>query len=137
MAQKLTKLETAKNKLIKLISSKDCKTKISVNESTQRINYNLIKSSINLPETLNSAVDGYGILYKNLIKDPKTEFEVVGVAKAGVPFNNKIEINQAIEIYTGSILPKGVDTVVMHENCKRKGSKVIIKENIRLSLIHI
>ena len=132
MVHKLTKLETAKNKLIKLISSKNCKTKVSVNEATQRINYNLIKSTINLPETLNSAVDGYGILHKSLIKNPKTEFEVVGVAKAGFPFNNKIKINQAIEIYTGSVLPKGVDTVVMQENCKRKGSKVIIKEDIKV-----
>ena len=70
MVHKLTKLETAKNKLIKLISSKNCKTKVSVNEATQRINYNLIKSTINLPETLNSAVDGYGILHKSLIKNP-------------------------------------------------------------------
>ena len=38
---------------------------------------------------------------------------------------------EAIEIYTGAILPKGVDTVVMFEKCERVDSKLWIKEDIK------
>ena len=37
--------------------------------------------------------------------------------------------HQAIEIYTGAILPKGVDTVVMFENCKEQMIKLLLKKN--------
>ena len=131
MVNKLTKLNTAKNRILKNIQPLNKKTKILLNESNKRFNYSTLKSDLSLPETHNSAVDGFGILHKSFLKNPKTKFKVVALAKAGKPYPKKIMPHEAIEIYTGSIIPKGVDTVVMFENCQRTGSKLLIKQKIK------
>ena len=131
MLSKLTKLNIAKNRILRNIQPINRNTKISLNECNQRINYNTLKSKLNLPETRNSAVDGYGISYKSFLNNPKNRFKVVASAKAGKPYPKKIMAQEAIEIYTGAILPKGVDTVVMFEKCERVDSKLWIKEDIK------
>ena len=131
MVYRLTKLNTAINRILKNIQPLNKKTKILLDEANQRINYNTLKSNLSLPETLTSAVDGYAISHKSFLKNPKTKFHVVALAKAGNPYPKKIMAQEAIEIYTGSILPKGVDTVVMFENCERTGSKLLIKRKIK------
>ena len=131
MVYRLTKLNTAINRILKNIQPLNKKTKILLDEANQRINYNTLKSNLNLPETLNSAVDGYAISHKSFLKTQKLNFKVVALAKAGNPYPKKIMAQEAIEIYTGSILPKGVDTVVMFENCERTGSKLLIKRKIK------
>ena len=90
MLHKLTKLNTAKNRILKNIQPSNKKTKILLNEANQRFNYSTLKSNLNLPETLNSAVDGYGISYKSFLKNPKIKFKVVALAKAGKPYLKKI-----------------------------------------------
>ena len=125
------KLEIAKDLLIKSVVEKDKKTQIHIYKAEERINFKTIKSRLNLPATANSAVDGYGILHRTYLNKPKTEFEVVGVSRAGHPFNKKILPHQAIEIYTGAILPEGVDTIIMHEKCKRFDDKVIVNELVK------
>jgi len=39
-------------------------------------------------------------------------------------------VKEAVEIYTGAIIPQGIDAVIMHEKCNRIGNKVIIKEKV-------
>ena len=131
MLAKLTKLNIAKNRILRNIQPLNRNTQISLNECNHRINYNTLKSKLNLPETRNSAVDGYGISYKSFLNNPKNRFKVVAIAKAGKPYSKKIMAREAIEIYTGAILPKGVDTVVMFEKCERVDSKLWIKEDIK------
>jgi molybdopterin molybdotransferase len=94
------------------------------------VNCSTIKSEINLPSTTNSAVDGYGILHKTIVSNPQLKLKVVGIAKAGHPYNKIIHPNEAIEIYTGAVTPKGIDTVIMHEHCERIGNQVIIREHV-------
>ena len=125
------KLEIAKDLLIKSVVEKDKKTRINIYKAEERINFKTIKSNLNLPATANSAVDGYGILHRTYLNNPKTKFEIVGVSRAGHPFNKKILPHQAIEIYTGAILPEGVDTIIMHEKCERFDDKVIVNELVK------
>ena len=131
MSIKPTKLEIARDLLKETIVEKNRKTQSLIYKAQERINYKTIKSRLNLPATANSAVDGYGILNKTFLNNPKTEFQIAGVAKAGHPFKKKILPHQAIEIYTGAIMPEGVDTIVMHEKCKRLNNKVIINDKIK------
>ncbi len=126
-----TKLEIARDLLKQSIIEKDKKTLSLIHKAQERINYKTIKSRFNLPATANSAVDGYGILYQTFLNNPKTEFEIAGIAKAGHPYKKKILPHQAVEIYTGAIMPEGVDTIVMHEKCKRLNNQVIINDKIR------
>ena len=126
-----TKLEIARDLLKETIVEKDKKTQSIIHKAQERINYRTLKSRLNLPTTANSAVDGYGILYQTFLNNPETEFEIAGIAKAGHPYKKKILPHQAIEIYTGAIMPEGVDTIVMHEKCKRSNNRVIINEKVK------
>ena len=130
MMNKPTKLQTAKANLLKVIYCKNNNEEISIENTRERVNYNEVISKINLPSTANSAVDGYGILAETLNENKNIEFQVLGVAKAGHPLNVTIKIKEAVEIYTGAIIPRGIDAVIMHEKCYRIGNKVIIKENV-------
>lgn len=130
MEIKPTKLETAKRDLLKSINSIVESEEILIEHSLERIVKTEIVSNINLPQTANSAVDGYGVLAETLHSNHKTEFDVAGIAKAGHPLNKIIKKNQTVEIYTGAVMPKGIDAIAMHEKCKRFGNKVIINESL-------
>lgn len=131
MLIKPTKLEIAKAQLLKSISLNTNNIEIPLEKASERINYKKIDSKLNLPSTANSAVDGYGISSSTYFDNPNTEFTVIGVAKAGHPFKEKVLPGQAIEIYTGAIMPQGIDTIVMHEKCERAKKTVRIKERIK------
>ena len=89
-----------------------------------------IHSTIDLPRSLNAAVDGYGVLAKTHTDKPSTVFRVVGVARAGHPYEGVIGAGEAIEIYTGAVMPIGPDSVAMHEYCQRDGDKVVINQTL-------
>ena len=98
MSDELTTIEIARKKLLDSIQISTTKTKVTLQKSLMRISCNLIESELNLPSTANSAVDGYGISSKTYFSNPKTKFIVIGVAKAGHPFNEEVGFGQAIEI---------------------------------------
>ena len=131
MLIKPTKLEIAKAQLLKSISLNTNNIEIPLEKASERITNKKIDSKLNLPSTANSAVDGYGILSATYFNNPNTEFIVIGIAKAGHPFKEEVLPGQAIEIYTGAIMPKGIDTIVMHEKCERVEKTVKIKERIK------
>ena len=69
-------------------------------------------------------MDGYGVHSDSLLKDPNQAFKVVGIARAGHPFDGVIDKDEAIEIYTGGVMPMGPDCVAMHEDCSRDGNRI-------------
>ena len=69
------------------------------------------------PPHANSAVDGYGFAHGATGGGVQTLPLVDGVAAAGRPFSGTVLAGQAIRILTGAILPDGVDTVVLEEDC--------------------
>lgn len=77
------------------------------------------------PPAANSAVDGYGFAHGTLAGDgPYTLPLVAGRAAAGQPFDGPLPHGHAIRILTGAILPEGVDTVVLEEDCATDGARV-------------
>ena len=85
-----------------------------------------ITSTFDLPRTHNAAVDGYGVSAKILADDPSKLFKIVGTARTG-SFYGVVGDDEAIEIYTGAIMPNGPDCVAMHEDCNRKGQLLLFK----------
>ncbi len=68
------------------------------------------------PPGSNSAVDGYGFAGP-IPEGPQIIQLCNGRAAAGVPFAGCVEKGQAVRILTGAILPDGVDTIVLEEDC--------------------
>ena len=76
------------------------------------------------PEAL-SAMDGYAVRAGDLAQAPAT-LHVIGEVAAGHPFEGEVKAGQAARIFTGGVMPKGADTVVIQEHTEREGHTVIV-----------
>ncbi|MEZ5733416.1 MAG: molybdopterin-binding protein [Paracoccaceae bacterium] len=76
------------------------------------------------PPRANSAVDGYGFAHDATGAGVQRLPLVAGRAAAGQPFAGAVPPGQAVRILTGAILPEGVDTVVLEEDCATDGTAV-------------
>ena len=76
------------------------------------------------PPRPNSAVDGYGFAHAATGDGVQRLPLLPGRAAAGQPFEGAVPPGAALRILTGAILPQGVDTVVLEEDCATDGQIV-------------
>ena len=74
------------------------------------------------PPGANSAVDGYGFAFASIGTGDQHLPLVEGRVAAGQAFRGAVPQGQAIRILTGALLPDGVDTVVLEEDCSTDGT---------------
>ncbi len=74
-----------------------------------------------LPPFDNSAMDGYAFRH-----DGQALLRLVGETAAGVPFQGAVAPGLAIRASTGAMLPEGVDTVAMQEDCRVEREVLLI-----------
>lgn len=75
------------------------------------------------PPAAVSAMDGYAVRGADVANAPVT-LDVIGEVAAGHPFAGEVKPGEAARIFTGGVLPKGSDTVVVQEIATRDGNKV-------------
>jgi molybdopterin molybdotransferase len=73
-----------------------------------------------------SAMDGYAVRAADMAAAP-VHLAVVGEVAAGRPFDREIGPGEAARIFTGGMMPRGADTVVIQEITTREGDSVAIK----------
>lgn len=83
------------------------------------------------PPAANSAVDGYGFSHAATGAGVQRLPLVEGRAAAGRPFAGAVPEGRAIRILTGALLPEGVDTVVLEEDCASDGETVAFDGPVR------
>jgi molybdopterin molybdotransferase len=72
-----------------------------------------------------SAMDGYAVRAADVATVPVT-LRLVGEVAAGHPFEGQVGDRQAARIFTGGVVPPGADTIVIQENTKRDGDRVLV-----------
>lgn len=77
------------------------------------------------PPRPNSAVDGYGFAHATIGEGVQRLSLLSGRAAAGQPFGGNVPAGSAVRILTGAILPDGVDTVVLEEDCATDGQVLV------------
>ncbi|MFD1193093.1 molybdopterin-binding protein [Seohaeicola saemankumensis] len=77
------------------------------------------------PPRPNAAVDGYGFAHAATGSGPQRLPLARGRAAAGQPYMGRVPQGHAIRILTGAILPAGVDTVVLEEDCATDGLHLV------------
>jgi len=95
----------------------------------QRILATPVISSLDFPHWDNSAMDGFAVRYEdvqNSNSENQTILEVVEEIPAGYQPQNPIKPGQAARIFTGAIIPKGADTVIMQEKTNLQENQVFI-----------
>ena len=111
---------------------------VKINNSLGFFTSSELTSISNIPANNNSAVDGYAIKYSDLKETKKNILNTYRTITAGDNKAYLLDEMEAIEIFTGSIIPENADTIVMKEdaiilnNNQIKLDKPIdIKQNIR------
>jgi molybdopterin molybdotransferase len=78
-------------------------------------------SPVNLPAADNSSVDGYAVRAADLAAasagSPVT-LRLAGYSPAGGTFLGRLESGACVRVFTGSLLPRGADAIVMQEDVK-------------------
>jgi molybdopterin molybdotransferase len=77
------------------------------------------------PPTDVSAMDGYAVRAGDIAKLPAS-LKVIGEVAAGRPFAGTVGAGEAARIFTGGVLPRGADTVVIQEHTSRADDIVVV-----------
>jgi len=97
---------------------------------TDSLNYVLAEDIItdhNSPAFPTSAMDGYAIKYADLMLG---RLRISSINPAGSDLVDEVISGQCIKTFTGSLMPKGADTLIPIENVTVEGNEIIINENI-------
>ncbi len=86
-----------------------------------------IVADSNLPEYPTSAMDGYAIRFEDQMLE---EIEVESINPAGAEELLELTPGRAIKTFTGSLMPKGSDTLIPVENVTANGKKITINEEV-------
>ena len=83
------------------------------------------------PPAPNSAVDGYGFAYSATGEGDQVLPLIDDRAAAGNAYIGAVPAGTAIRILTGAVLPEGVDTVVLEEDCNVTATHVAFRGPVR------
>src|SRR5216684_7046443 len=72
-----------------------------------------------------SAMDGYAVRAADVAAVPAS-LKLVGEVAAGHPFHGSVGAGEAARIFTGGLLPRGSDTIVIQENTARAGETIVV-----------
>jgi len=83
-----------------------------------------IRSTMDVPPTDNSAVDGYAVAAADVPASGTRRLEVVAELAAGAEYAHALEPGRALRIMTGAPVPAGADTVYPQEIVARDGAAI-------------
>lgn len=85
-----------------------------------------IEALHNRPAHPLSAMDGYALRRADL----PGPWRIIGTSAAGHPFAGAIDAGEAARIFTGAVLPRGADTVLLQEDALRDGDTLRIADGV-------
>ena len=100
---------------------------IGLSDALGRVLAGDLVAQSNQPPSDLSAMDGYAVRGDDVTSSSVT-LKVMGEAAAGHPFPKEIGSGECARIFTGGVLPRGTDTIVIQENTTRDGDRVVITE---------
>ena len=75
-----------------------------------------------------SAMDGYAVRADEV--QPGAAFTVVGEAAAGAPFEGEIAPGACVRIFTGAVVPDGMDRIIIQEDVARDGDRITLNGDL-------
>lgn len=114
------------NILNNLNISKITTEKLFITNAVGKVIANDVIANHNNPEFLTSAMDGYAIKFEDIKNE---NIKIIGKNPAGSVIETQVTMGTCIKTFTGSLMPKGSDTLVPIENVEVTLNKIkIIKE---------
>ena len=113
--------------------------RVAVRSALGRVLAEDIVPEFDVPAHTNSAMDGYALRSRDLVKGADTWLHEIGTALAGRQFEGELKARSCVRVMTGAVLPEGADMVVVQEVVKRDEDSIIIPagqvkgQNVRLA----
>jgi molybdopterin molybdotransferase len=129
----MLQVEEARGRILAAIEPLASET-VPLREAAGRVLANDVTAPIDLPPFDNSAMDGYAIRSTDLSKAAvPVSLRVIERLPAGARSNAALEEGTCARVFTGSQLPEGADAVVMQEDVRTEGDKVVFTEAVKPS----
>lgn len=103
---------------------------VSLEAALDRVLANDIVARCDQPPFDVSSMDGYAVRAAD-VADPPVRLKVIGASPAGHPFDGVVGVNEAIRIFTGGIMPKGADAIVIQEDTDQGETTVEIRASVQ------
>ncbi|MCG8382701.1 MAG: molybdopterin molybdotransferase MoeA [Gammaproteobacteria bacterium] len=126
----LNPIDVSLNYLLSQVTALTAYEEVNLPAALKRILAAPVTSTVNIPPWDNSAMDGYAIATQDLTLKGETRLPVsqhIPAGHVGLPLAS----GTAARIFTGAPIPKGVDAVVIQEQCQREGELVRFSVNVQ------
>lgn len=120
-------LETITSSLLEIRGNE----RVAVRDALNRVLAEDVRSHINVPAGINSAMDGYALSASDTPADGVAELTVIGTSWAGIPLDQAVKKGECARIMTGALLPEGTDAVVIQESVERDGDRIKIDSELK------
>ena len=98
---------------------------IPLEKSLGRITSKNIYANINNPPENVSSMDGYAVRFTNLKNLKKLPIKIVGESPAGKPYLKNLNNYECVQIFTGAIVPKSTNLILIQERVKIKNNFIV------------
>ena len=101
---------------------------VALADAWSRVTAAPVTARLTKPPADVSAMDGYALRAADGTLG--TVLHVIGAAPAGHPFEGTIAQGQAVRLFTGSVVPKGADAILLQEDATAAGTDVTVNEAV-------
>ena len=98
--------------------------KVALKNALGRVLSASVYSPINIPHDRNAAMDGYAFSSADMTPEQPFTLNLVGTSWAGRPFQRTLQAGECIRIFTGAVVPKAADSVIMQEQVQADGHTI-------------
>lgn len=132
----MLELEEALERVLTAIEPLSSET-VSLTDAAERILAREIVAAIDLPHFDNSAMDGYAVRADDVAgatADRPVTLRLMGEVPAGASTTLSVEPGACVRVFTGSLMPKGADSVVMQEDTRvdpQVAGRVVVLEPVK------
>ena len=121
--------ETSQNMLDLLEVNSSRYERVALNASIGRVLFEDIVAEFNDPQFPTASMDGYAVKHADLAKG---ELKVLGDNPAGHDETRELKEGECIKTFTGSMMPRGGDTLIQIENVTYEDGIIKIDEAVSL-----
>lgn len=101
---------------------------VSLAHACNRVLAQTVEARLTTPPEDVSAMDGYAVRAADT--QAKAHLKLVGEAPAGHPFTGQIGAGETVRLFTGSVVPKGADAVLIQENTSPQPDGIVVNEPV-------
>ncbi len=100
--------------------------RVHIRNALDRVLAQDVISPLAVPGHDNSAMDGWAMRFEDLAASGPSTLRRIGESFAGRPFDGEVKAGEAVRIFTGGVMPRGADTVVMQERAQAVDGGVVV-----------